>query len=228
MIARRVGYWSGLAAFGATLAYVVVQVLQMLGLLRKPLDEILIYGASLAIVFPFVLEMVALHHVAPNETKVWSHAAVIFTTIYAVFASANYIVQLGTVIPMSLAGEAAEIHVLQQTPHSLFWNFDALAYIFMAVAMLMAIPVFDKMAARRVRVALAANVAVTPLIAIVYYYPRFSPELVLIALPWAITAPVAMLLVALWLGKRDEPTHSDALGANPIPRWPPSPAPQGE
>jgi len=200
-LARRVGYRCGLAAFGATVAYVIVQLLQIMGLVPKPLDEILIYGTSLAIVFPFVLEMIALHHVAPVEKKIWSHAAVLFATLYAVFASANYVVQLGTVIPMSLAGEGGEVRALEQTPHSLFWNFDALAYMFMAAAMLAAIPIFERTTGRRVRLSLAANVLVNPLIAFVYYYPRFSPKLVLLALPWAITAPAAMLFVALWLGR---------------------------
>jgi hypothetical protein len=57
-----VGYWSGLAAFASAVAYDVVQILQVAGVLRFPLDEILIYGTSLCIVVPFVLEMLALHH----------------------------------------------------------------------------------------------------------------------------------------------------------------------
>ena len=38
-----VGYWSGLAAFTSTVAYDVVQILQVAGMLRFPADEILIY-----------------------------------------------------------------------------------------------------------------------------------------------------------------------------------------
>ena len=51
----KVGYWSGLAAFTATVAYVIVQLLQVAGLLRFPLDEILISATSLCIVIPFIL-----------------------------------------------------------------------------------------------------------------------------------------------------------------------------
>jgi len=43
----KVGYWSGLAAFTSAVAYDVVQILQIVGVLRFPLGEILIYGASL-------------------------------------------------------------------------------------------------------------------------------------------------------------------------------------
>jgi hypothetical protein len=115
-----VGHWSGLAAFTATVAYAVVQILQVAGVLRFPLDEILIYGTSLCIVVPFVLEIVALHHLTPHDRQFWTHACLIFTTIYAVFVTANYVVQLATVMPAKLRGAAAAISVLEQTPHSLF------------------------------------------------------------------------------------------------------------
>jgi hypothetical protein len=39
-----IGYWCGLAAFTSTVAYDVVQILQVAGILRFPADEILIYG----------------------------------------------------------------------------------------------------------------------------------------------------------------------------------------
>lgn len=93
-------------------------------------DEILIYGFSLCIVFPFLLEMLALHYVTPNEKKYWSHAALLLTIIYSVFVTANYVVQLTTVIPMTLKGASDQIRILIQTPHSLFWDFDAIGYIY--------------------------------------------------------------------------------------------------
>jgi hypothetical protein len=74
-----VGYWSGMAAFTAAVAYDIVQILQVAGVLRFPLDEILIYGASLCIVVPFVLEIVALHHLTPHDRQFWTHACLIFT-----------------------------------------------------------------------------------------------------------------------------------------------------
>jgi hypothetical protein len=39
-----IGYWSGIVAFTATLAFYIVQMLQVLGMLIFPWDEILIYG----------------------------------------------------------------------------------------------------------------------------------------------------------------------------------------
>ena len=76
----------------------------MLGVLHFPFDEILIFATSLCIVVPFVLEMLALHYTRPAELRFWTHAALIFTTMYAVFGTANYVVQLATVIPAKLRG----------------------------------------------------------------------------------------------------------------------------
>ena len=166
------------------------------------MDEILIYGTSLCIVIPFIIEMLALHYISSNEKRFWTHASLIFTTMYAVFVSANYVVQLATVLPMKLRGTADEIRILEQTPHSLFWDFDALGYIFMGIAMLFAIPAFRKQGFQKwVRISFIANALVTPLITFVYFYPIYSERLLMLGYPWAITAPLAMLMLALMFRK---------------------------
>lgn len=99
---------------------------------------------------------------------------------------------------MTLKGASDEIRILIQTPHSLFWDFDAIGYIFMGLATLFAVPVFQKNGFQRwVRYSFLFHALVTPLIAFVYFYPDFSDKLLLLALPWGITAPVSMLLLAL-------------------------------
>ena len=202
---NKYGYWFGIAAFSANAAFVVVQLMQLAGVLHYPMDEILIYGFSLCIVIPFLLEMLALHHVAPADKKYWSHAALIFTIIYAVFVTANYVVQLGTVIPATLRGAADEISILVQTPHSMFWDFDAIGYISMGFATLVALPIFKNRGFDRwVRISFLANVLVTPLIAFVYFYPDYSEKILLLGLPWGVTAPLAMLMLALWFKKNRE------------------------
>ena len=140
----KVGFWSGLIAFIAITAFGIVQTLQILGFLTYPLDEILIYGFSLCITIPFMLEILALHYITKPGKKFWSHAAVLFTVIYVVFVVANYVVQLATVIPMTVKGDSNDINILKQTPHSLFWDFDAIGYIAMGFATLFAVPVFEK------------------------------------------------------------------------------------
>jgi hypothetical protein len=201
---NKAGFWSGLIAFGSTVAYVIVQLFQVIHLLPYPLDEILIYGTSLCIAVPFVLEMLALHYATRDEKKFWSHAALIFSIIYCVFVTANYVVQLATVIPQKLKGAGDEIRVLQQTPHSLFWDFDALGYIFMGLAMLIALPVFEKYGFQKwVKISFIANAVVTPLITFVYFYPTYSEKLLFLGFPWGITAPLAMLMLALMFKKNN-------------------------
>lgn len=199
----KVGFLFGVAAFGSNVAFVLVQTLQLLRIISYPFDEILIYGFSLCIVIPFLLEMLALHYITPNDKKFWSHAALIFTIIYAVFVTANYVVQLATVIPMTLKGKSDQIGILIQTPHSLFWDFDAIGYISMGLATLLAVPAFEKQGFQKwVRISFLANAYVTPLIAFVYFYPEFSEKLLLLGIPWVITAPAAMLFLAIMFKKK--------------------------
>ena len=199
------GFWSGIIASAATIAFVAVQLLQVTGNLLFPLDEILIYGISLCIVIPFLIQMLSLHYAAAHKKKFWSHGALIFTIIYAVFVTTNYVVQLATVIPMKLNGAGDKVLILEQTPHSLFWDLDGIGYFFMGLATLMAVPVFEKHGFEKwVRISFLANALVTPLIMFVYFYRPYSERLLFIAFPWAITAPLAMLMLALLFKKNKE------------------------
>ncbi len=201
----QIGYWSGLVAGIATAAFTIFQTLQLLRVFPYPYDEISIYGSSLCIAVPFILEMLALYYVAPAGKKYWSHAALIFAVLYAPFVIANYVVQLATVIPMVAQGAGDQIQLLKQTPHSLFWDFDAIGYIFMGLATLAAIPVFEKQGFQKwVRWAFIIHSATTPFIAYVYFFPVFSEKLLLLGAPWGLTAPAFMLLLAFMFKKRTE------------------------
>lgn len=202
-----VGYRSGLAACAATVAFDAVQILQLAGVLTFPLDEILIYGTSLCIVVPLILAFVALHHTTAPVRRFWTHAALVFIAIYAVFVTANYVVQLATVIPAQLRGAGDSVALLAQTPHSLFWDFDAVGYIAMGLATLVAIPALGTEGFERlVRIAFLAHTLVTPLIAVVYFYPTYSETLLMLGLPWAFTAPLFMFMLAQLLRRRYDPT----------------------
>jgi hypothetical protein len=196
----RIGFRAGIVAATATVAYDVVQILQVVGLLHFPLDDILIFGTSLCIVLPFVLEMLALHYSRAGDRRFWTHTGLIFITMYAVFGAANYVVQLATVIPAKLHGTAAMVRVLDQTPHSLFWDVDAMAYIAMGLAALSIIPALrPEGAERRARHACAAHAVATMLAGIVYFYPTYSYRLLLLGFPWGITAPAFMVSLAFVL-----------------------------
>ncbi len=200
--ATTIGFYCALIAFMAALGYGVAQILQILGFVVFPLDAILIFGFSLGIATPFMLSILALHYTVPNEKKIWTHAALLFAIIYTTYVTLNYVVQLGTVIPMTLNGTSDEIRVLIQSPHSLFWDVDALGYIFLGMTTLFAFPVFVKHGLQSwLRWFFLANALFTPVIALIYFYPHFSVTLLLLGLPWLITAPGSMLLLALFFRK---------------------------
>ncbi len=199
----RIGFWAGVSAFSATVAYLVVQVLQVVGILHFPFDEILIFGTSLCIVLPFVFEIVALHYSTPVEKQFWTHSALQLTTMYAVFGTANYVIQLTTVIPAKLRGAADTVRALEQTPHSLCWDFDAIAYISMGIAAVVIIPALTTAPAeRRVRIACVAHGVATILAGFVYFYQDYSNTVLLLGFPWGITAPLFMLLLGIALRAR--------------------------
>jgi hypothetical protein len=214
----RIGFWAALAACAATVAYDVVQILQVVGVLHFPLDDILIFGTSLCIVLPFAFEILAFHYSSLPEKRFWTHAALIFTTMYAIFAIANYVVQLTTVIPAKLRGSADSVRILEQTPHSLFWDFDAIAYIMMGFATLVIIPALRHTGVeRRARIACMANVAATVLAGVVYFYPKYSNQLLLLGFPWGITAPAFMLLLGIAIRARDTERVITALDCSRAP-----------
>lgn len=104
---------------------------------------------------------------------------------------------------MQLQGTLHEVQVLKQTPHSFFWDFDAIGYICMGFATLFAIPVFEKDGFQKwVRISFLANALATPLIAIVYFYPTFSARLYILGFPWGITAPLSMLMLTIMFRKK--------------------------
>jgi hypothetical protein len=195
----KIGSLAAMAAFAAIVLYGIAQVLQVVNALRPPLDGILIFGFSLCIVIPFMISMLALHYVASAETKFWSSAALVFTVMYGTYVTLNYTVQLATVIPAAVQHRLDGVRILDQSPHSLFWDVDALGYICMGFATLFSSFVFrnggvDKWA----RGFFIGNAVMTPVIALVYFYPTFSIPLLILGAPWVVTAAGSMFCLALY------------------------------
>jgi hypothetical protein len=152
------------------------------------------------------LEMLAFHHLTAPGKQFWTHAALTFTTIYAVFVSASHVVQLATVIPAKLKGASEATRRLEQVPHSLFRDHDAVGYVAMGLACLLAVPAVSGVGLERwVRYLLIAHALVTPLIGIVYFCPTYSTRLLSFGFPWATTAPLFMLMLTIMLqGRQSE------------------------
>jgi len=202
-----IGFWAAIVAFVGAVGYIVSAFLQVFNVVGPLQDSFIGYGTSLLIPVPFLLTMLVLHYIIPAEKKFWTHTAIAFAIIYTTYNTLNYVVQLATVLPAGYTwtfenqqGTVGPLSLLNQTPHSLFWDIDGLGYIFLNVATLFAFPVFEKRGLQQwVRWVFLANAVITPLFAIAYYYPTFSvPILLLGGIPWAITVPACLLLLALF------------------------------
>jgi len=210
----RIGFWASLVAFVGAVGYVMSVPLQILNVVSPLEDAAIAFGFSLIIPTPFLLAMLVLHYTVPGEKRFWTHAAVLFAVIYTVYCTLNYVVQLVTVIPAGYTwtfenqqGTLGPLSILNQTPHSLFWDIDGLGYIFLNLATLFAFPVFEKRGLENwVKRFFLANALTTPLFTIVYFYPTYSvPLLLLGGIPWAITVPACLLLLALFFRRKRMP-----------------------
>jgi hypothetical protein len=209
----KVGAWSALVALAGAVGYIVSVPLQVLNVVSPLQDSVIAFASSLIIAAPFLLAMLALHYVVPEEKRFWTHAAVLIAVIYVTYNTLNYVVQLATVLPAGYTwtfedqqGTVGPLSILNQTPHSLFWDIDGLGYIFLNLATLLAVPALEKRGAQRwVRRFFLANGLITPVFAIAYFYPTFSvPILLLGGVPWAITVPGCLLALALFFHRTSQ------------------------
>lgn len=200
-VAARFGFWSALVSFAAASGYSIVQVLQLLGIIRWPFDAIGIYGFSLLIAAPFMLAILALCRSTPDEKKIWSQAALLFAVIYTTYVTLMYTIQLASAIPLALQGNANPLFAVQR--YSLFWSLDGLGYVCMGISTLFAVPVFARRGFERwVRWLFLTNGLFTAVVALVYWYPVFSTKLLLLASPWVVTGPGSILLLAFYFKRR--------------------------
>jgi hypothetical protein len=139
--------------------------------------------------------MVAIHQIAPPDRKVWSLAALVFATVYAVLISLTYFVQLTWVAPRLASGRTAGMEQFLFVPFDSFlYAVDILGYSFMSVATLCASRVFTGSGIERIaRWFLVCNGLLLPFIALQMYWH----SLIWIAALWAVTFPGATWTVAL-------------------------------
>jgi hypothetical protein len=221
----RIGFWGASIALLGALGYVASAFLQILGLVGPVTDAVIAFVASLMMPVPFLLAMLALHAMVPEEKRFWTSAAIAFAIIYTTYNTLNYVVQLATVIPAGYswtfenpAGTPGPLAVLNQTPHSLFWDVDALGYIFLSLSTLFAFPVFEKRGLGLwVRRLFLANALIIPLFCIAYFHPGYSVGQLLFGLPWGITVPGSLLLLALHFRRAGIPDSvpGDSMGSTP-------------
>lgn len=190
--------------------YVASVFLEMFNVGTILQNYIIGYFSSLIIATPFLLSMVVLHYTVPEEKRFWTNCALALAAIYATFCTLNYVLLLTTVLPAGYIwtpanpiGTLGPLTLLNQTPHSLFWDIDGLGYMFMGLACLFMFSVFENFGLQKwLRWFFLANALVTPLLAVVYFYPGYNSLTVLLGSPWGITAPGATLLLAFFFRRQ--------------------------
>jgi hypothetical protein len=218
---RAAGFWAAVIALAGAIGYILSVPLQVMSTLSPTQDAVVAFVSSLAIAPSFLVAVVALHYTVLPEKRFWTHVAVQLASIYATLACVNYVVQLATVLPAGYswtftdqAGTPGPLSVLNQTPHSLMWDVDGLAYIFLNLSTLFAARAFELHGPQRViRRVFLANASMTPLFAIAYFWPHFSvPILLLGGIPWSITVPASMLALSIYFRRlpSDDAKHADA------------------
>ena len=217
---RAAGFWAARLALVGAIGYILSVPLQMMSMLSPTQDSVLAFASSLVIAPSFLVTVVALHYTVLPEKRFWTQVAVQLATIYVALACVNYVVQLATVLPAGYswsftdqAGTPGPLSVLNQTPHSLMWDIDGLAYIFLNLSTLFAARAFERNGPDRVtRRVLLVNASITPLFAIAYFWPHFSvPILLLGGIPWSITVPASMFALSTYFRRNpsDDVTGPD-------------------
>lgn len=201
---KMLGMWSAALATICSLAYLVAQFAEWLGLLGSQggpsssstaVGLVMLLTPSFFLASSFLILVVCIHQLAAPDTRVWSQLAVVFATAYAVLVSAVYFVQLTLVAPRIASGRIAGIESVLFVPFdSVLYAVDLLGYSFMSVATLCAAPVFTGGGLQRiVRVCLTANGLLLPFIALqMYFHP-----LIWMAALWAVTFPGATWALTL-------------------------------
>ncbi|MEA3062247.1 MAG: hypothetical protein QOJ94_2028 [Sphingomonadales bacterium] len=199
------GVWAAWTALAAALAYDAAQILEVSGLLRDPLDRILIFAPSLLLAPAFVVAVSATLDGATPEQRTWRRASTCLALLYAAMVGFVYVVQLGAVIPADLAGGRPDVTPFACcAPGRPLTSVDLLGYTYMAVSLLLLAPTYRRPALRTL---LVANGLLAPILIGQLRWPA----LIWLGALWIPFFAAAMVLLALELGRRPDAVTREGL-----------------
>ena len=163
--------------------------------MSTPLGIAVLLTPSLFLGSAFLVLMLSVHEVTRADRRIWSSAALAFSTIYTALISINYFVQLAWVGPRLSAGRPQGLEPFLFVPFDSFlYAVDILGYSFMSVATLFAaFAIRGGGTARIARWFLVANGLLLPFLALQMYVHG----LIWFAALWAVTFPGATWSLAL-------------------------------
>ncbi|HWA34686.1 MAG TPA: hypothetical protein VG737_11175 [Cyclobacteriaceae bacterium] len=213
------GFRSAFSASVFSLIYIVGQLAEWLGWLGSGggpenastvLGLVVLLTPSLFLGVAFLLLVVSIHYYADAERRIWSHAALVFATVYTTLISINYFVQLTLVVPHLSRGDIDGVRSLLFIPFDSFlYTVDLLGYSFMSLSTLFAAFVFNgKGLERTIRWFMTSNGLILPFIALQnYYHPLIWGGAL-----WAVTFPGSTISLTI-LFKRLARENSSSNGA---------------
>jgi hypothetical protein len=191
----KLGAWAAWTALAAALAYDAAQILQVAGLLRDPLDRILIFAPSLLLAPSFAIAVSATLDGAAPAQRPWRRASACLALLYAAMVGFVYVVQLGAVIPADLAGGRPDVAPFACCAIGRpLTAVDLLGYTYMALSLALLAPSYRRPA---LRTALVANGLLAPIL----IGQLLWPELLWLGALWMPFFAAAMVLLALELGR---------------------------
>lgn len=99
-----------------------------------PHDYVWMYPASIVPLVFFVL-VVCLHHIAPNERKLFGQIGVALTLLFVALIVTDYYLQIAVMQPSILKGETDGLAIITQyNPHGIFIALENLGYLLLAIA----------------------------------------------------------------------------------------------
>lgn len=199
----RIGLWSAVLASIFAITYSVGQLFEWLGYFGSggspnnpstPLGLFVLLTPSLLLGPSFLVMMVSVYHLAPEEKRIFGQIGVVFAVVYAVLISMNYYVQLTVVAPRLASGNTSGISVLLFIPYNTFpYAVDLLGYGYMSLATLASAFVFSGEGRERLaRWFMIANGLILPFLVFQTYFPI----LIWPASLWAVTFPGSTILLA--------------------------------
>lgn len=168
---------------------------------RFPRDYFWMYPAIVLSLVFYVL-MVALHHFAPSDRKIFSHIGLSFALISTATLGIDYFLQVSIIQPSLLLGETEGIALWSQfNAHGIFIVLEEIGFFMMSLSMLFMVPALvgktrSETAVRWLFVTcFVLNVVAFTLLSISYGIQRaYRFEIVTISLNWLTLIPSGILL----------------------------------
>jgi len=154
------GFWSAIIVVVSMVGFIVALLLTFMPNM-KPWNGIEEYAANfspmqLLTVFPslilasaYIIFTVCIHYYAESDKRIWSHLSISFGLIYAVISTANYMIQLITVMPSIESNNLNGLEIIVAGyPNSIFYALMA-SYFFMCISTLFVGLVFNNSKGQR-------------------------------------------------------------------------------